>query len=68
MEKETNMEFSLPAKNLERLSFLQQICIHAHDVTLTDRKIAGNKTNKKVLLLRSLLYQPGRQIINKFKK
>lgn len=28
-------------------SFIQQICIRAHDVTLTARKIAGNKTNKQ---------------------
>lgn len=34
-------------KILKDISFTQQICIHAHDVTLTARKIAGNKTNKQ---------------------
>lgn len=34
-------------KIFKNISFIQQICIHAHDVTLTARKIAGSKTNKQ---------------------
>lgn len=47
MDKETNMECLLSAKKILKDSFIQQICIRAHDVTLTARKIAGNKTNKQ---------------------